>query len=177
MGVTTMEALDDAADRIDDAAGQKALAHCEITNVLSLYYQALDVGDLDRLEREVMAADATWELIQLCGDERIVDKTSGRDRVLDWFRTLLGGDVTMSEGTVRHSLSTHVIRIDGDTAHSTSHLQAIETVGMTNVASGFVEADHVRTPDGWRIRYYKVEETITAADMKALKESFGHQDL
>ncbi len=157
-------------------AAEKALAHCEITNVLSLYYQALDVGDLDRLGREVMAEDATWELIQLCGEDRIVDKTSGRARILDWFRTLLGGDVTMSEGTVRHSLSTHVIHVEGDTAHSTSHLQAIETAGMTNVASGFVEADHVRTSEGWRIRYYKVEETITAADMEALKDSFGHRN-
>jgi hypothetical protein len=87
---------------------------------------------------------------------------------------MLGGGVTMSEGSVRHMLTTHVIRVDGDSGHSTSHLQAIETVGMTNVASGFVEADHVRTPQGWRIRYYKVEETITAADMQALKATFGH---
>lgn len=157
-------------------AAEEALAHCEIKNVLSLYYQALDVGDLETLEREVMAEDATWELIQLCGDERIVDETSGRDRVLDWFRTMLGGDVSMSEGSVRHSLDTHVIRIDRETARSTSHLQAIETAGMTIVASGFVEAEHVRTPDGWRIRHYRVEETITAADMKALKKAFGHRD-
>jgi len=123
-----------------------------------------------------MAEDATWELIQICGDERIVDETSGRDRVLDWFRTMLGGGVTMSEGTVRHSLDTHFIRVDGESARSTSHLQAIETVGMTIVASGRVEADHVKTPDGWRIRHYKVEETITAPDMKALKETFGRRD-
>ena len=157
-------------------AAEKALAHCEITNLLSLYYQALDVGDLESLERDVMATDATWELIQLCGDERIVDKTSGRDRVLAWFRKMLGGDVTMSEGTVRHSLGTHVIRVDGGRAHSTSHLQAIETAGMTIVASGFVEAEHVNTPEGWRIQYYKVEETITSADMKALKEAFGYDN-
>jgi len=155
-------------------AGEKALAQREIENLLSLYYQALDRGDLETLEREVMAPDATWELVQLCGEERIVDKSSGRDRVIEWFRKMLGGGVTMSEGSVRHTLSTHVIRVDGDSGHSTSHLQAIETIGMTNVASGFVEADHVRTPKGWRIRYYKVEETITAADMQALKAAFGH---
>lgn len=157
-------------------AAEIALAHSEITNVLSLYYQRLDVGDLDALEREVMSEDATWELIQLCGDERIVDKESGRDRVLAWFRRMLGGGVTMSEGSVRHSIGTHVIRVTGETAHSTSHLQAIETAGMTIVASGFVEADHVRTAKGWRIRSYRVEETITASDMKALKATFGHRD-
>jgi hypothetical protein len=153
-----------------------ALAQGEITNLLSLYYQALDVGDLETLERQVMAEDATWELIQLCGEQRIVDKTTGRDRILDWFRAMLGGGVTMSEGSVRHSIGTHIIRVDGDTAHSTSHLQAIETTGMTIVASGFVEADHVRTPEGWRIFVYKVEETITASDMKALKIAFDHTD-
>lgn len=155
---------------------ETAYARGEIENVMSLYYQALDKGDLDTLEREVMAEDATWELVQMCGSERVVDKSSGRDRVLEWFRSMLGGGVTMSEGTVRHYLGTHVIRVDGDRAHSTSHLQAVETVGMTNVASGFVEADHIRTAEGWRILYYKVEETITAADMEAIKATFGHGD-
>ena len=64
-------------------AGEQALAQREIENVLSLYYQALDRGDLETLEREVMAHDATWELVQLCGDERIADKSSGRDRVIE----------------------------------------------------------------------------------------------
>jgi predicted transcriptional regulator len=155
-------------------AAERAVAHCEISNLLSLYYQALDVGDLDTLEREVMAEDATWELVQLCGSERVVDKSSGRDQVLDWFRTMLASGVSMTEGTVRHYLSTHVIRIEEAAAHSTSHLQAIETTGMTNVASGFVEADHVLTAAGWRIRRYKVEETITAKDMEALKATFGY---
>jgi len=35
-------------------AGSKALAHTEIMNVLSLYYQALDQGDLDTLESRVL---------------------------------------------------------------------------------------------------------------------------
>jgi hypothetical protein len=155
-------------------AGEKALAHCEISNLLSLYYQALDKGDLDTLEREVMAEDATWELIQLCGKERVVDKTHGRMEILAWFRTMLGSGVSMTEGGVRHSLDTHVIRIEGDGAHSSSHLQAVETGAMVVVASGFVEADHVRTDSGWRIQYYRVEETITAADMRTLKATFGH---
>ena len=46
-------------------AGSKALAHAEITNVLSLYYQALDQGDLETLETRVIAEDATWILVQL----------------------------------------------------------------------------------------------------------------
>jgi hypothetical protein len=35
-------------------AAEEALAHCQITSLLSRYYQALDVLDLDTLESEVM---------------------------------------------------------------------------------------------------------------------------
>jgi len=157
-------------------AGTKALSHAEITNVLSLYYQALDQGDLDTLERAVIAEDATWVLVQLCGDERLVDESTGRSEIIAWFRRMFGAGVSMTEGTVRHYLNTHVIEVndegDDERARSTSHLQAIETAGMTNVASGFVRAEHVRTAEGWRIRRYEVEETITRADMDALKSTF-----
>lgn len=46
-------------------AAEEALAHAQIASLLSLYYQALDVGDFDTLEAEVMAEDATWQVIQL----------------------------------------------------------------------------------------------------------------
>ena len=36
-------------------AAEEALAHCQITSLLSRYYQALDLLDLDTLESEVMA--------------------------------------------------------------------------------------------------------------------------
>lgn len=153
-------------------AGSKALAHAEITNVLSLYYQALDQGDLDTLESRVIAEDATWILVQLCGDERLVDESTGRSAILTWFRRMFEAGVSMTEGSVRHYLNTHVIEVDGEHARSTSHLQAIETGGMTNVASGFVRAEHIRTAEGWRIQRYEVEETITRADMDALKATF-----
>ena len=71
----------------------------------------------------------------------------------------------MTEGSVRHYLNTHVIEVDGEHARSTSHLQAIETGGMTNVASGFVRAEHIRTAEGWRIQRYEVEETITSVEI------------
>jgi hypothetical protein len=156
-------------------AAERALAHAEISNLLSLYYQSLDRGDLGTLEREVIAEDATWELIQLCGSERVVDESTGRDTIVAWFRKMYGAGVSMTEGTVRHYLNTHVIRVEEGSANSTSHLQAIETAGMTNVASGFAEAEHVLTEEGWRIRRYRVEETITASDMAALKATF-HPD-
>lgn len=152
---------------------EEALAHCQIQSLLSLYYQALDAGDLDRLEREVMAEDATWNVIQLASTGRVEDEVSGRGEVLAWFKKMLSGGVSMSEGTVLHFLSTHVIRVDGDRATSTSHLQAVSTPTMQILATGVAEAEHVRTRTGWRIRSYKVTERITDEDMLALKQTLG----
>ena len=70
-------------------AGEEALAHCQISSLLSLYYQALDVGDFDTLESEVMAEDAVWEAIQIASNGRVEDGASGRDAVLAWFRNCL----------------------------------------------------------------------------------------
>ena len=156
--------------------GTRADAQASIANLLSLYYQALDQGDLETLGREVIDEEATWVLVQLCGDERVVDESTGRDTILDWFRRMYDAGVSMTEGTVRHYINTHVIEVKGETATSTSHLQAIETAGMTNVASGFVRAEHVLGRDGWRIRRYEVEETITRKDMDALKATFHSDD-
>lgn len=156
-------------------AAEEALARCRIDSLLSLYYQALDAGDFDTLESEVMAEDATWEVIQLAGNGRVEDKAEGRERVLAWFRQMLSGEVSMSEGTVRHFINTHVIRVepDGRSARSTSHLQAVDTVTMATLAVGFVEAEHVHGEAGWRIRTYKVEERITDEDMEAFKAALG----
>src|SRR5262245_13877735 len=104
---------------------EEALAHCHIGSLLSLYYQALDRGDLETLASEVMAEDAIWDLTQVAGSARMRDRLEGRDEILAWFRRMLSGDVTMGEHGVRHFLNTHVIRVDGARARSTSHLQCI----------------------------------------------------
>lgn len=152
-------------------AAEEALAHCEIGSLLSLYYQALDGGDLAALEADVMAEDARWEVVQLAGDERVEDAADGRDAVIAWFRQVLSGDVTMGQGSVRHFLNTHVIRVDpgGRHARSTSHLQCVDCATLATLAVGSVEAEHVRTERGWRIRRYRIEERITEADMAAFK--------
>lgn len=154
-------------------AAEEALAHCQIQSLLALYYQALDVGDLARLERDVMAEDATWVVVQKAPSGQIEDQASGRAAVLAWFRKMLSGEVSMSEGTVRHFISTHFIRIEGGRAFSTSHLQAVSTTTMAILATGLAEAEHVLTRDGWRIRHYRVTEEITEKDVQGLKTAFG----
>ncbi|MFO0690602.1 MAG: nuclear transport factor 2 family protein [Myxococcota bacterium] len=154
-------------------AAEEALAHCQIQTLLSVYYHALDAGDLARLEREVMAEDATWHVVQVAGTGRIEDTVSGRDAVIGWFRAMLGGGVSMSDGGVLHFLSTHAIRVDGDRATSTSHLQAVSQATRAILATGVCEAEHVRTREGWRIRHYRVTERITDADLEALKATLA----
>ena len=150
-------------------AAEEALAHAHISSLLSLYYQALDRGDFDTLERQVMAEDAVWAVVQHASNGRVEDKAEGRDRVIAWFKQMLSGDVTMNEGSVRHFINTHVIEVDGTRARSTSHLQCIDCDTMATLANGFVEAEHVKTAQGWRILRYKIEERITDADMTAFK--------
>ena len=153
----------------------EALAHAQIQSLLSRYYQALDVADWRALETEVLAEDAVWELVQRCGDAVHEDRIEGRAALLAWFQRMMGGDVTMSRGAVRHFLNTHVIQVaaDGRSARSTSHLQAVDGNAMAVVAMGTASAEHVRIESGWRIRRYRVDEHLREADMKALQELFG----
>jgi hypothetical protein len=145
---------------------------CQISSLLSLYYQALDSGDLASLESRVIADDAIWDVVQVAPIGRIADKAEGRERILAWFEQMLSGDG--SEQTIRHFVSTNVVEIDpsGQAARSTSHLLAVDTVTMATRANGFVEAGYVRTPHGWRIRSYKVEERLTNEDVAAYKAAF-----
>ena len=157
-------------------AAEEALAHAHVSSLLSLYYQALDRGDFDTLEREVMAEDAVWEVVQLASNGRVEDKAEGRDQVIAWFKQMLSGDVTMNQGRVRHFINTHVIEVDGRRARSTSNLQCIDCDSMATLANGFAEAEHVKTARGWRIRRYRIEERITDADMDAFKTALGLEE-
>ena len=87
---------------------------------------------------------------------------------LDFAETELGqGNVDRAENHF------NLAEPNGRAARSTSHLQAVDTVTMANLACGFVWAEHVKTEVGWRIRHYKVEERITDKDMEAFKATFG----
>jgi hypothetical protein len=162
---------------MSNAAAEEALAHCHISSLLSRYYQAIDVANFTALDDEVLADDAVWEVVQHSPTGGTIEDTvSGRADIVAWFEQIMGGEVSMSEGTVRHFINTHVITVDGDRAHSTSHLQAVGTDSMAILSVGFAEADHVRTARGWRIRRYRLDEHITDADMAAFKAAFDTAD-
>jgi len=162
---------------MSNVAADEALAHCHISSLLSRYYQAIDVANFTALDDEVLADDAVWEVVQHSPTGGTIEDTvSGRADIVAWFEQIMGGEVSMSEGTVRHFINTHVITVDGDRAHSTSHLQAVGTDSMAILSVGFAEADHVRTARGWRIRRYRLDEHITDADMAAFKAAFDTAD-
>ena len=162
---------------MSNVAADEALAHCHISSLLSRYYQAIDVANFTALDDEVLADDAVWEVVQHSPTGGTIEDTvSGRADIVAWFEQIMGGEVSMSEGTVRHFINTHVIAVDGDRAHSTSHLQAVGTDSMAILSVGFAEADHVRTARGWRIRRYRLDEHITDADMAAFKAAFDTAD-
>ena len=151
---------------------EEALAHGHITSLLAKYYQAIDVGNWTVLDQEILADDAVWEVIQHSpSGESIEDTVKGRAEIVGWFEQIMGGEASMSQGTCRHFISTHVIDVDGDTARSTSHLQAFDTHRLIMLSNGVVEADHVKTDRGWRIRRYHIDEDITDADMEAFKQA------
>lgn len=151
-------------------AADEALAHCQITSLLSRYYQVIDRADLTALGEDVLADEAVWEVVQHSpSGGTIEDVVRGKDEILGWFSNILGGEASMSEGACRHFISTHVIDVDGDTARSTSHLQAFHTHTLQMLSNGVVVAEHVRTGRGWRISHLRLDENITDADMEAFK--------
>jgi hypothetical protein len=77
----------------------------------------------------------------------------------------------MSEGSCRHFISTHVIDVEGESAHSTSHLQAFDTNTFGMLSNGLADANHVKTDRGWRISRYRLNESITNADMAAFQQA------
>jgi hypothetical protein len=154
-------------------AAHEALAHAHITSLLSRYYQAIDVADWETLRERVLHPDAVWEVAQASTKGAITQVMNGRDAVLDWFRTMMGGDVSMSDDNgVRHFVSTTDITVDGSSAHSTSHLMCVHNATLAVLANGRIVADHLETDQGWRIRNFRLRENITDTDMDAFRAAF-----
>jgi hypothetical protein len=151
-------------------AAQEALAHAHISSLIAKYYQAIDNGHWDVLDAEVLADDAVWDVTQSSPTGgSIHDEVKGRAEILGWFAAIMGGEAAMSEGTCRHFVSTHVIDVDGETARSSSHLQAFDTHTLAMLSNGTIKAQHVKTERGWRISRFELIENITDADMEAFK--------
>jgi SnoaL-like domain len=153
-------------------AAEEALAHAHITSLLARYYHSIDSGDWATLRERVLDEAAVWEVAQSSTQGSVTQVVEGRTAILEWFATIVGGEVSMSESTVRHFVNTTDITVTGATATSTSHLMCVHNATLAVLANGRIVADHVVTPDGWRIRRFRLNENITDADMDAFRAAF-----
>ena len=148
----------------------EALAHVRIQNLLARYFQAVGVEDHDILRTDVIAEDAIWEVRLQSPQGTMQDRVEGREAILAWLRR--SHDVRT--GPLRPFVGTHVIEIDGDTARSVSHLMVHDITTLEHLANGVIHAEHVRTPDGWRMHRYLLEETMSGPRMGERQEIMGN---
>ena len=126
----------------------------EISDVFSRYAMAVDTRD--------------WALFRTCfTDDVEFDVTSlspgviihGADQLVEGSKQLFE-----TVETSQHIITNHSHQIDGDTAKSTSYLQAQHVGnggfgGDQYILAGYYSYDMLRTEDGWKIKKYKL--TIT----------------
>jgi len=111
------------------------------------YCWALDSKQFDLLDT-VFLPDATAELRS--------DPLEGRDAI----RHRIRGAVESLDAT-QHTVSNHLVTIDGDTASSrtylhSQHVRRGTAGGDLYVIAGRYEDELVRTPDGWRILFRRL---------------------
>jgi 3-phenylpropionate/cinnamic acid dioxygenase small subunit len=123
----------------------------EISALLHRYARAIDSRNLDDL-RHVFTPDAAIEYAMDRGTKLDLPK------LVPWLRETL----RIFRQTA-HEITDPVIVLDGDTAHSICRLVAthiqVELDGRerTVVEGGAYTDEHVRTPEGWRIRTRRLD--------------------
>ena len=138
-----------------DVGLQRVVDRADITDLLALWARAIDFPDWDTLRDHVFAEDVTWEWMASDGMGSLGDQTHGRADTVAWFARAI-----QPETRIRHVLTNHAYRIEGETAHTTSYMQLVDSANLSCAASGLVIAEHVRTDAGWRIKHLRVEEQI-----------------
>jgi SnoaL-like protein len=134
----------------------------EITELLSRYAHAIDAMDWDLLAT-VFTEDVVADFSSV-GQYVEMDATiNGFEPLVAWYEVALAP----FQG-VMHFMTNHLIDLDGDRARTRSYMHVL------NMSMGGVyHADCVRTPAGWRISYFRLEERRWAEVVARLE---GHMD-
>jgi hypothetical protein len=132
----------------------------EIIDLTAAYAWALD-GRTPEALRDVFTADATADLRGRWCD--------GVDAIIE----RVGGSVLRFDAT-QHLVGNHQVVVNGDTATCRCQLQAQHTRagvegGANYVIGGSYHDDLVRTPQGWRIRHRRLEQTWTEGNPAVLR--------
>lgn len=133
---------------------QTLLDRAEISDVFHRYAISLDTKNWEQL-RTCFTDDLTADFTSL-GPDLLV---TGAD---EWVASIVSA-LTGMEAT-QHIITNHTHDIDGDTAQCTAYVHAQHVFkndlgDSHNLLAGYYNFDMVRTPDGWKIKFYSV--TIT----------------
>jgi hypothetical protein len=119
----------------------------ELAELMHRYALAIDTAQFDDL-RAVFTADASVDFGSV--DQYVDGATgiSGVDAIVGWFRKVLA-----PFPDVLHFMTNHVIDLDGDRARVRTLMQVLHMP-----MGGIYDAEAVRTPAGWRIRRFRLDE-------------------
>ncbi len=126
----------------------------EIAELLARWHHNADLANWDALRSDVFTEDIEWTWAARDGAATITDQVNGNDAVLQWVQTAMAGS------NVWHITASHVYQISGDTAATRSYMLVTDRNSLDTLAAGVVDAKHVRTASGWRIRGIHIAETL-----------------
>ena len=143
---------------------QHLLDRADISGVLHRYAKAIDTKD--------------WTLLASCFTEDLEadfrsfsgrEVARGRDRWVEAIRsTIQGMDAT------QHLTGNHVHEIRGDEATLCAYIQAVHRLQNERgdpeyTIGGYYDCDLLRTPEGWRIRKYRLTVTWHRGNREILR--------
>lgn len=135
------------SEHITSTPWQEFADRQEITELLSRYAHALDAMDWNLMRRvftDDVVADFSSVGQYVEGDGRVV----GFDALEAWYKAAF----TPFFG-VLHFMTNYLVELEGDTAQARSYMHVLN-MSM----GGIYHARCVRTPAGWRIRHFRLEE-------------------
>lgn len=137
-----------------DARLQELVDRTEVVDVITRFHRAVDRKSWDLMRDEVLASDAVWEWTAQNASGSFEDRVVGREEIVAWLASATTGT------NVRHYTTSHLVEIEDNQARSESYMVVVDAITLEVLANGLVSADHVRLPEGWRIRMCHVDERI-----------------
>lgn len=127
----------------------------EIIELMTRWHQATDAGEWIEFRDRVLAEDFEWVWAGTDTTGAVRDVVKGREEFIEWDKKAMTGS------NVRHFVGGQVfLELEGDHARTRCYMHVVDVASLGTIANGLIVADHVRTPDGWRIRRIDLDERI-----------------
>jgi hypothetical protein len=137
----------------------------ELMELMHRYALAIDTAQWEAL-REVFCADASVDFGSVGRYVEGASGVTGLEAILGWFKAALA-----PFPDVLHFMSNHVIDLDGDRARVRTYMHV-----MHMSMGGVYDAQAIRTPAGWRIRHFRLDERSFDAAAERLRAHMGGLD-